>query len=214
MERTRCRVAAVEELGPDAVAVTLDSPASFVAQPGQFVKLAVEDESEEAARFYTISSPTVEDTFELTIEIDPDGALGPKLADITAGDELLVSGPFGRDYYDEEPAVVVLAGGPGVGPAVGIAERATAEGGEAAVVYRDETPLHVDRLAAVEEAGAHVAVLAPDEPLEEAVAGALESTEAEAHLFVYGFAEFIDDATRAIEAAGADAGDAKIENFG
>jgi ferredoxin-NADP reductase len=46
------------------------------------------------------------------------------------------------------------------------------------------------------------------------VRAALNATGASAQLFVYGFAAFIDDATAAIEAAGADAGEAKIENFG
>jgi 3-phenylpropionate/trans-cinnamate dioxygenase ferredoxin reductase subunit len=213
MERTRCRVTAVRELGSEAVALVLESPPGFSAQPGQFVKLTFEA-GEEVARFYTISSPTVEDTFELTIEIDPEGELGPDLAAVTAGDELLVSGPFGRDYYAGEAAVVVLAGGPGVGPAVGIAERVIEDGGEVAVVYRDATPIHTDRLAAIEEAGGSVAVLVPEESLDESVRAALDATGASAQLFVYGFAAFIDDATAAIEAAGADAGEAKIENFG
>jgi len=214
MERTSCSVTAVRELGPDAVAIVLESPPGFSAQPGQFVKLTFDVDGEEIARFYTISSATVEDTFEVTVEIDPEGELGPELAAVTVGEDLLVSGPFGRDYYEGEPSVVVLAGGPGVGPAVGIAERAIADGGDAAVIYRDRAPIHEERLDELEASGAYVAVLGPDVSLQDSVEAALARTAVEPQLFVYGFADFIDDATGAIEAAGADAGDAKIENFG
>ncbi|MFB6142165.1 MAG: FAD-binding oxidoreductase [Halorientalis sp.] len=238
MDASECEIVAVESVGPDAVAIALGSPPGFDAQPGQFVKVVVdlrdylddatvralaEDDPDlapapgepvEVARFYTISSPDVADTFELTVSIDPDGTLGPALREFEPGDELVVSGPFGSDYYEGEGRSLIVAGGPGVGPAVGIAERALADGTEAAVVYRDDDPLHADRLAAVRDAGAHVTVLAGDEPLDAAVAEAFDALGGHAQVFVYGFADFIDAATGAIEAAGAEAGEAKIENFG
>lgn len=214
MDETVCSIAAVRPLRGDAVAIDVESPADFAAKPGQFVKLTFDVDGEDVSRFYTISSPDVDDTFELTIEIDPEGEVGPILADLEAGDELVVSGPFGRDYYEGEPRVVVVAGGPGVGPAVGIAERALADGGGAAIVYRDADPLFTDRLADIEDAGALVHLLAESESLDEAVADAIDAGEADPQLFVYGFAEFIDDATTAIERAGGDAEGAKIENFG
>ena len=46
------------------------------------------------------------------------------------------------------------------------------------------------------------------------VESALDRHGRDAPLFVYGFAEFIDAATAAIEAAGGDTSTAKIENFG
>ena len=162
-------------------------------------------------RFYTISSPDVEGTFELTVGIDPDGTVAPLLADLAAGDTVTVAGPFGSDYYEDEPRAVILAGGPGVGPAVGIAERALAEGNDAALVYRDDAPVHEDRLDAIADDGAFVRVLGADEDLTDATAAALEDG---GQLFVYGFADFIDAATAAVEAAGGSTEDAKIENFG
>ena len=214
MDDTVTPVRAVRALRGDAIAIDVESPAGFSAQPGQFVKLSFDVDGETVSRFYTISSPDVEGTFELTIEIDPDGEVGPLLADLEEGDDLVVSGPFGRDYYEGEPRVIVVAGGPGVGPAVGIAERALADGGEAAVVYRDEDPLFADRLGEIEDNGAFVRVLADGESLDEDVADAIAAGEAAPQLFVYGFADFIDDATSAIERAGGDADRAKIENFG
>jgi ferredoxin-NADP reductase len=213
MEPTDVNVAAVREVGPDAVALDLDTPAAFDASPGQFVKLAGTLDGEQESRFYTVSSPDVTDTFEVTVEVDPEGTLGPWLADRTAGDAVTMTGPFGNQYYQGEPRAVVLAGGPGVGPAVGIAERALVDGNEAAVVYVDESPIHEDRLAALAAAGADVYVLDDDEGMADAVADVLTGGAGE-QVFVYGFADFLDDATAAIDAAGGDAGAAKVENFG
>ncbi|MFC6723984.1 FAD-dependent oxidoreductase, partial [Halobium palmae] len=112
---TTLQVTAVDSVGPDTVALTFESPAEFEAEPGQFVKLSATVDGEEYARFYTLSSPDVEGTFEVTVGVSEDG--GPfsrHLADLDVGDELGVSGPFGSDHYEGESRVVVLAGGPGV----------------------------------------------------------------------------------------------------
>lgn len=211
MDETPLSVAAVDEVGPDTVAIAFESPPAFGARPGQFVKLVMEVDGETEPRFYTISSPDVEDTFEVTVGIDPDGGVSPSLRSLSAGDEVVVSGPFGNAYYEDESRVLVLAGGPGVGPAVGIAERALEDGNGAAVVYRDETPVHEQRLAALGDGGADVAILGPADSLTEAAAAALAD---DTQVFVYGFADFLDDATAAIEAAGGDPEAAKVENFG
>lgn len=214
MDQTPLVVAAVSAAGPDAIAIAFETPDEFEARPGQFVKLTLDVDGETESRFYTISSPDVEDTFEVTVEIDPDGAVGPLLDDLEAGDEVVVSGPFGNAYYEDEPSVVVLAGGPGVGPAIGIGERALADGGQAAVVYRDDEPIHTERLDALEAAGAFVRVLDSEADLTDDVAAAIDAVGGDPQLFVYGFADFLDVATDAIGAAGADPDTAKVENFG
>jgi len=209
MDETDARVLAVREVGPDAIALDIETPEGFDARPGQFVKLTGTGES----RFYTISSPEITDTFEVTIEVDPEGTLGPWLAERESGDTVGVTGPFGNAYYEDEPRVIVLAGGPGVGPAVGIAERALAEGGTAAVVYLDDAPVHEDRLATLADAGADVFVLSAAEGLTDAAAQVITG-DADEQVFVYGFADFLDLATTAIDAAGGDSEGAKVENFG
>jgi len=215
MDQTAVRVAAVRDCGPDAVAIEFETPAGFDARPGQFVKLTATVEGEDVSRFYTISSPDVEGTFETTVGYDPDegGPFSEYLLAIEAGDEVTLAGPFGNDYYEDEPRVVVLAGGPGIGPAVGIAERAIADGGAAAVVYLDEQPLHEDRLATLANAGADVFVLNDEAAVTDAVADVLTGAEGE-QVFVYGFADFLETAKTAIEAAGGAYGVAKAENFG
>lgn len=214
MEEAELTVADVDPVGPDAVAVTFESPPGFEAQPGQFVKLTLPVDGEDVSRFYTISSPDVDETFEITVEVDPDGDVGPVLAEMAAGETVRVAGPFGSDFYEGEDPVVVLAGGPGVGPAVAIAERARDDGHGAAVVYRDADPLHEDRIEALRDRGATVVVLDADADLTDAVASVFEEYGRDSQLFVYGFADFIDAATTAIAAADGDTTGAKIENFG
>jgi len=209
MDRTDARIVAVREIGPADIALDIETPVGFDARPGQFVKLTGGGES----RFYTISSPDVDGTFEVTVEVDPEGILGPWLDEREPGDTVGVTGPFGNAYYEDEPRVVMLAGGPGVGPAVGIAERALADGGSAAVVYLDESPVHEDRLAGLATAGADVFVLSEAGGLPGAVREALAG-EAGEQVFVYGFADFLDVATDAIDAAGGESAAAKVENFG
>jgi cytochrome-b5 reductase len=215
MDPIETTVAAVREVGPDAVAIDLETPARFEAEPGQFVKLSTEIDGETEGRFYTVSSPDTDETFEFTISYDPDegGAFSEYLLNIEAGDTVTITGPFGGDYYEGEARVVVLAGGPGVGPAVAIAERALADGHEAAIVYRDDHPLHEDRLATIATTGADVFILNESEPLTDAVADVLTTDEGE-QVFIYGFADFLADANDAIDAAGGDPDEAKAENFG
>jgi ferredoxin-NADP reductase len=215
MEPIETTVAAVHDVGPDAVAIDLDTPAAFDAEPGQFVKLTATIDGESEARFYTVSSPDTDDTFEFTISYDPEegGAFSEYLLALETGDTVTITGPFGDDYYENEARAVVLAGGPGIGPAVAIAERALAEGNEAAVVYRDDNPLHEDRLSNIANAGASVFVLSESESLTDAVADVLTNDDDE-QVFVYGFAAFLEDATDAIEAADGSPDDAKAENFG
>jgi ferredoxin-NADP reductase len=215
MDETDLRVVAVRECGPDTVAIEFETPAGFDARPGQFVKLTGTVEGESVSRFYTISSPDVEGSFEITVGYDPEegGPFSEYLLALEAGDRVETAGPFGSDFYEDESRAVVLAGGPGIGPAVGIAERALAAGNEAAVVYRDEAPVHEARLAALAAAGAEIYVLGAGEALTDAVAAVVTGAAGE-QLFVYGFESFLDAATTALTAAGTDPDAAKVENFG
>jgi cytochrome-b5 reductase len=210
---TRVTVVGVSDVGPDTVAIEFETPADFTARPGQFVKLSATVDGESYSRFYTLSSPDTDGTFEVTVGVDPEAA-GPFsrfLVDLAPGDELDCTGPFGDQHYDGESRVVVLAGGPGVGPAVGIGERARADGAAVAVVYRDEAPAHGERLADLSNAGATVFVLGGG--IGEAVADVVTGDAGE-QVFVYGFADFVAEAEEAIAAAGGDPDGAKVENFG
>ena len=218
MEETTVRITAVRDVGPNAIAIDVETPPGFDAAPGQFVKFVISVDGEQQSRFYTISSPQVGETFELTVGIDPDGGVSPYLCDLGPDDEVVISGPYGNAYYEGEHSVCLIAGGPGVGPAVGIAERALDDGGEAAIVYRGDDPIHGDRLDRIERAGGFVRVLDSSDPLSAGVEAGLASMDekdvGEMQVFVYGFADFLDDAMSAIAAAGGEPDRAKVENFG
>lgn len=218
-------VEATADVGPDTVTVSLTAPPAFDAKPGQFVKLSATVDGESVSRFYTVSSPDTDGTFETTVglddgedeadeesdaaEDDPDFA--EYLVAREVGDEIDVSGPFGDQFYEGEARAIVLAGGPGVGPAVAIAERALAAGNEAAVVYRSDAPAHADRLDALRDRG--VSVTVTDGEIGDTVDDAVRGVEGE-RAFVYGFADFVADSEDALAAAGYDTDDAKVENFG
>jgi 3-phenylpropionate/trans-cinnamate dioxygenase ferredoxin reductase subunit len=210
MDGTEVAVRSVEAVGTDTVALVLETPKGFDARPGQFVQVGATVEGEQITRHYTLSSPDSDETFETTVEVDPEGSLSPSLADLEPGATVEVAGPFGDAYYEGEDSVVVLAGGPGVGPAVGIGERAHDEGGTVTVVYEDGDPAHEERLKSLADAGATVAIT--DDVSDESVLELL--ADAQGQLFIYGFADFLDRAHAALDAANVDTDGAKSENFG
>lgn len=215
MDPVETTVAGVRDIGTNAIAIDITTPAGFDALPGQFVKLTATLGGEAVGRFYTVSSPDTEETFELTVSYDPEegGEFSEYLLSLQEGDQITITGPFGESHYEGEARVVVLAGGPGIGPAVAIAERALADGGNAAVVYRDDEPIHEERLARLAAADADVFVLTESTALTEAVGDGLTNASDE-QVFVYGFAEFLADAEAAVEAAGVAVDGLKAENFG
>jgi ferredoxin-NADP reductase len=211
MDMTDVTVETVRTVGADAITLELRSPAGFDARPGQFIKLSAEIDGESTSRFYTISSPRVTDSFETTLTIDPQGTFGPYLAGLEAGDSVRVAGPFGNSYYENERDTLIVAGGPGVGPAVGIGERTLEDGGETAIVYLDDRPIHENRLKTLSVMGAEVFVIDTSDALTPAIK---ESLTDDTQVFVYGFSSFLDVATEAVAAAGGNAEAAKLENFG
>ncbi|MCU4741735.1 FAD-dependent oxidoreductase [Natronoglomus mannanivorans] len=212
MEGTPVTVDAVRDVGSDTIALELSTPDGFDALPGQFVLLRAEIDGEEITRHYTLSSPAVTETFELTVGIDPEGDLSPWLADLEGGETVHVEGPFGTITYEGETDVVAVAGGPGVGPAVAIAEAAHDAGHEASVVYQDDSPAHEDRLEALADDGAAVTIL--DDGDEAGLADAVAEHLGDGQFYVFGFSDFVHAVADAIDDAGGDSDEALIENFG
>ena len=209
MDGTEVDVREVTSVGPDTVAVTVEAPPGFDAIPGQFVQVRATVHGEAVTRHYSVSSPRVTGTFEVTVGVDPDGTLSPWLADADPGDAVEVAGPFGRVYYEDESRAVVLAAGPGIGPAVAVAERAVQAGNDAAVVYRTDALVHEARLSGLALADADVLVVG-----EQRFAEAVGTVVGPGQTFVYGFEPFVEAAESAIADAGADPAEAKVENFG
>ena len=57
MDETDVTVRAVDTVGPDTIALELDTPDGFEAKPGQFVLVSATVDGEELSRYYTLSSP-------------------------------------------------------------------------------------------------------------------------------------------------------------
>ncbi|WP_254544708.1 FAD-dependent oxidoreductase [Halomarina pelagica] len=198
----------LEEVGEATLAVEIETPQGFEAFPGQFVLIRATVDGNEESGYYTISSPTVDETFEVTVAVDPDGTLGPWFAGRTLTDSVTVEGPYGEVQYTDDGDVLVLASGPGIGPAVGIAERALDTGHEATVVYGGSNPPHGDRLTRLEKEGATIII---SDNLGTAV-GSLDFDGVQT--YVFGFQGFVEEARTTLTDASVDLDDVEIEGFG
>ena len=160
-------------------------------------------------RAYTISSPDTVDTFEITVAVGDENEVGSWLAERPVGEVITIEGPYGDIAYRGGAEVLVLAGGPGIGPGVGIGERAITDQ-DVVIIYRDDAFIHRERLTELEAAGATVTYLDPAEPIDrELIEEHLAKT-----VYVFGFEAFVQDATDAIDAAGGDPSSAQVEGFG
>lgn len=203
-------IESIRPVGADTIAIELRTPPEFTAEPGQFVLIRAEVADEEETGYYTLSSPNVDDTFEITVAVDPDGTLGPWLERRNVGDSVRFDGPYGDVTYDGQGGVIVLAKGPGIGPAIGIAERATAANESATILYEGENPPHSDRLKALQSDGA--TVISVDDAVQ--MSDHLTEHSTGKRTYVFGFDTFVDEVKTALEDAGIDSDSIGIENFG
>ncbi|SDZ82068.1 Ferredoxin-NADP reductase [Haloplanus vescus] len=204
---TQTTVTAIEEVGTRTVALELETPEGFDADPGQFVLVRATVDGVEETGYYTLSSPDAEETMEITVEYVPEGTLAPWLAEREPGDTVEIEGPFGDVQYTGDGDAIVVAEGPGIGPAVGIAERATRADHDATVVFWGEEPPHRDRLDALESAGATVLLVSSLDEAADTLAAAGDAT-----VYVFGFESFVRDAKTVADAVGVD--DLQAESFG
>lgn len=200
----------VREVGPQTIAIELESPTEFEAEPGQFVLIRAPVDGDVESGYYTLSSPVVDETFQVTAEYDDNGTVGPWLSEREVDDEVEFEGPFGDITYTGEDDVVVMAGGPGIGPAVGIAERAIDTDAMANVIYQAETPAYEDRLQTLNDRGAQIEIISDSTDL----ANKLQAADSNATIYVFGFAAFVSEAQDALSAADIDPDSAHIESFG
>lgn len=106
---------------------------SFV--PGQFVMLSlpglVDSNGRRIAKAYSIaSSPSEQGIIELCIVNYPTGALSTPLFKLKAGDEVIVTGPYGMFQLKKpvENGTVFIAGGTGLAPLISMLRSLYAEG--------------------------------------------------------------------------------------
>lgn len=205
----RMLIEEITEIGRNAVEITIAPEDEFRASPGQFVLLSRPDK--DINGYYTISSPRVGETFDITVKVDPEeGELGPWLHSRDIGDTIEVDGPYGDVSYTGGSDVILFAGGPGIGPAIGIAERAMEEGYDADVHYFDEEPMHTARLQSLENQGADVIISKTTDVPENKIPVLDDSSR----VFVFGFAGFVEAIRTTLGNEGYDTDRLEIESFG
>ncbi|WP_336789446.1 2Fe-2S iron-sulfur cluster-binding protein [Gordonia malaquae] len=111
-------VTALDDIAPDVrrLVITLSEPLAF--NPGQYVQLNLPDGDN---RPYSIASPPSEpDVIELHVKRSPDGVAtdGWIFADLAAGDEVSLSGPYGQFFYRpaKDKPLILLGSGTGLAP--------------------------------------------------------------------------------------------------
>lgn len=180
-DRVPARIGAVEQLSADTVLVTVvpDRPVRYLA--GQFVLLELPDGTRRA---YSMSREPTDDaagdtSLELVVRRTPGGVASSRLAAASAGDLLVVEGPYGRAHVQSpvDRPVVCVGGGSGLGPVLAVAERCLTEapGRPVRLYYGARTDADVvlaDRLHRLRSRGAQVDVVT-DRPASPEAAGRL-----------------------------------------
>ncbi len=151
------RVAEVETLCEDAVAVTFDVPdelaSEFAFRPGQSLTLRGTAGGREERRSYSICAPAGARP-RVGVRVVPDGVFSTWLVhDVAPGDEIEVAPPTGRFTPDLETAGhhVLIAAGSGITPVISIAASVlTNPASTATLLYgnrRSSTVMFADELA-------------------------------------------------------------------
>jgi ring-1,2-phenylacetyl-CoA epoxidase subunit PaaE len=120
---TTLRVAAVDELCDDAVAITFDAPGGFAFQPGQSLTVRRIVDGAEARRSYSICAPAG-DRPRIGVREVSGGAVSRWLVrDVKPGDRIEALPPSGRFVPDVGPAGHhgLIAAGSGITPVLSIA---------------------------------------------------------------------------------------------
>lgn len=190
------------------VTIRFESPPGFNGFPGQFVLLRATIDGDSYGRHYSISSPYTTDTFEITVFIDPEGTVSPWLAQRESGEQLEIRGPFGRNYYSGNYPVIALANGPGIGAAVGIAERAQATNTDFSIVYYNPTLVLEERLCRLAQGGQPVIYVTSE--LAKGISSVVDTGE----VFVFGYRDFIRSVKTILEDLDKDPGVVNFENYG
>lgn len=131
-ETHAARVAAVERVAKDVVRLDVEpadpgKPIPFL--PGQYVHLAVPGSG--AKRSYSFANPPGETRrHAFYVKVLPQGAMSEYVARAKVGDEMPMTGPFGKFYL--RPVVrpiLMIAGGTGLAPMLSMLEAIRAAGG-------------------------------------------------------------------------------------
>ncbi len=98
---------------------SLDEPEEIEHRPGQYVQVQAPSPDGPVWRAYSISSPAHrKDVVELVVRLVPGGAGSTYLHNLSVGDKVVFTGPYGDFRLSEDPdtEIICVAGGCGMAP--------------------------------------------------------------------------------------------------
>ncbi len=150
-------VEAIEPLTHDITLLVLRADLNFL--PGQYVDLWVPGTEGAARRSFSIANLPGEGRIEFMIKRYPGGRLSGMLEEgLKAGDEIQFTGPYGAFHLrrSSERPVLMIAGGSGMAPVLGVLRQLASEGCERPVRFfygarTDEDVFHLEEIAELGE---------------------------------------------------------------
>jgi Na+-transporting NADH:ubiquinone oxidoreductase subunit F len=100
------------------IRMKLNDPAEISQRPGQYVQVQAPSPDGDVFRAYSISSPVYEpDVVELMVRLVPGGIGSTYLHNLSVGDPVNFTGPYGEFYLNEDPSTEIICVGGGCGMA-------------------------------------------------------------------------------------------------
>ena len=148
-------VEAIEPLTHDITRLVLKVDLEFL--PGQYVDLWVPGTAGAARRSFSIANLPGEGRIEFMIKRYPGGRLSGMLSgQIKVGDEIQFTGPYGAFHLrrSSERPLLMIAGGSGMAPILGVLRQLASEGCERAITFfygarGEEDVFHVEEINAL-----------------------------------------------------------------
>ena len=100
------------------ICMRLEEPSEISQRPGQYVQVQAPSPDGPVFRAYSISSPAYETNIvQLVVRLVPGGIGSTYLHNVSAGDPISFTGPYGEFWLNENPSVEIVCVGGGCGMA-------------------------------------------------------------------------------------------------
>ncbi len=100
------------------IRMRLEEPSEILQRPGQYVQVQAPSPDGPVFRAYSISSPVYENNIvQLVVRLVPGGIGSTYLHNVSPGDPISFTGPYGEFWLNEDPSVEIVCVGGGCGMA-------------------------------------------------------------------------------------------------